>query len=71
MFENGPVAQLGAHHIRIVGVVGSNPIRSTNRKATLRGGFSIGMAFILSGFEQLNATRMSVAGEAATSRTLI
>ena len=29
MFENGPVAQLGAHHIRIVGVVGSNPIRST------------------------------------------
>ena len=24
----GPVAQLGAHHIRIVGVVGSNPIRS-------------------------------------------
>ena len=25
----GPVAQLGAHHIRIVGVVGSNPIRST------------------------------------------
>lgn len=29
---NGPVAQLGAHHIRIVGVVGSNPIRSTKRK---------------------------------------
>lgn len=29
----GPVAQLGAHHIRIVGVVGSNPIRSTKRKA--------------------------------------
>ena len=26
----GPVAQLGAHYIRIVGVVGSNPIRSTN-----------------------------------------
>ena len=25
----GPVAQLGAHYIRIVGVVGSNPIRST------------------------------------------
>ena len=29
---NGPVAQLGAHHIRIVGVVGSNPIRSTKTK---------------------------------------
>ena len=27
----GPVAQLGAHHIRIVGVVGSNPIRSTRK----------------------------------------
>ena len=26
---HGPVAQLGAHYIRIVGVVGSNPIRST------------------------------------------
>ena len=31
---HGPVAQLGAHYIRIVGVVGSNPIRSTNRKTT-------------------------------------
>ena len=28
---SGPVAQLGAHHIRIVGVVGSNPIRSTKK----------------------------------------
>ena len=28
----GPVAQLGAHYIRIVGVVGSNPIRSTKKK---------------------------------------
>lgn len=28
-YPYGPVAQLGAHHIRIVGVVGSNPIRST------------------------------------------
>ena len=34
---NGPVAQLGAHHIRIVGVVGSNPIRSTNRKTLVHG----------------------------------
>ena len=30
--KNGLVAQLGAHHIRIVGVVGSNPIRSTCRR---------------------------------------
>ena len=36
---HGPVAQLGAHYIRIVGVVGSNPIRSTSRKATLYGWF--------------------------------
>ena len=28
-YRYGLVAQLGAHHIRIVGVVGSNPIRST------------------------------------------
>ena len=28
----GPVAQLGAHHIRIVGVVGSNPIWSTKKR---------------------------------------
>ena len=39
----GPVAQLGAHHIRIVGVVGSNPIRSTktgNRRSENCGDFS-------------------------------
>ena len=30
-FIKGLVAQLGAHHIRIVGVVGSNPIRSTEK----------------------------------------
>ena len=34
---NGPVAQLGAHHIRIVGVVGSNPIRSTKTKPLFLG----------------------------------
>ena len=27
--KNGLVAQLGAHHIRIVGVEGSNPFKST------------------------------------------
>ena len=37
--QHGLVAQLGAHHIRIVGVEGSNPFKSTNRKATLAGGF--------------------------------
>ena len=31
---HGLVAQLGAHHIRIVGVEGSNPFKSTKRKAT-------------------------------------
>ena len=33
-YRYGLVAQLGAHHIRIVGVVGSNPIRSI--KNTIR-----------------------------------
>ena len=32
--QYGPVAQLGAHYIRIVGVVGSNPIRSTKSRTT-------------------------------------
>ena len=31
-YRYGLVAQLGAHHIRIVGVVGSNPIRSTKQE---------------------------------------
>lgn len=35
-YPYGPVAQLGAHHIRIVGVVGSNPIRSTRKQKTPR-----------------------------------
>ena len=34
--SDGPVAQLGAHYIRIVGVVGSNPIRSTKKDTTHR-----------------------------------
>ena len=36
---HGPVAQLGAHHIRIVGVVGSNPIRSTKKGAAFAAPF--------------------------------
>ena len=32
---HGLVAQLGAHHIRIVGVEGSNPFKSTNKKELL------------------------------------
>lgn len=42
-YRYGLVAQLGAHHIRIVGVVGSNPIRSTktgNRRSENCGDFS-------------------------------
>ena len=31
--SSGPVAQLGAHHIRIVGVEGSNPFKSTKQKS--------------------------------------
>ena len=38
---NGLVAQLGAHHIRIVGVEGSNPFKSTNKEATHKGGFFV------------------------------
>ncbi len=34
--ENGLVAQLGAHHIRIVGVEGSNPFKSTKRNDSFR-----------------------------------
>ena len=33
------VTLVAEHYIRIVGVVGSNPIRSTNQKTTLWGGF--------------------------------
>ena len=32
----GPVAQLGAHYIRIVGVGSSNLLRSTKKKDTVR-----------------------------------
>ena len=32
---HGPVAQLGAHYIRIVGVGSSNLLRSTNKKPHL------------------------------------
>ncbi len=35
-FEDGLVAQLGAHHIRIVGVEGSNPFKSTMKKAVAK-----------------------------------
>ena len=32
---HGLVAQLGAHHIRIVGVEGSNPFKSTSKNSRL------------------------------------
>ena len=41
----GLVAQLGAHHIRIVGVEGSNPFKSTKEKYRLVAVFFFGMAF--------------------------
>ena len=34
MAGHGLVAQLGAHHIRIVGVEGSNPFKSTKKEVT-------------------------------------
>lgn len=39
-FQNGLVAQLGAHHIRIVGVGSSNLLKSTNKKHHPKGGVS-------------------------------
>ena len=36
----GLVAQLGAHHSRIVGVEGSNPFKSTKKKDHPPGGLS-------------------------------
>ena len=48
---NGLVAQLGAHHIRIVGVEGSNPFKSTKKKTTRKGGFLFGTVFTQKGFE--------------------
>ena len=67
--HHGPVAQLGAHYIRIVGVVGSNPIRSTKKDTTQRV-VSFLVWYSQIGFEKLNATRMSVAGEGWTEPNL-
>ena len=48
----GLVAQLGAHHIRIVGVGSSNLLKSTNKKITPPGViFFIGMVFAQRRFE--------------------
>ena len=38
---HGLVAQLGAHHIRIMGVEGSNPFKSTKKKDLPKGRFSV------------------------------
>ena len=57
---HGPVAQLGAHYIRIVGVGSSNLLRSTKKKTPF-GVFFFGMVFTQRRFEDQNATRMSVA----------
>ena len=63
---HGLVAQLGAHHIRIVGVGSSNLLKSTNKNATRWGGIFIGMVFTQRRFEESNATRTSVAGDGLT-----
>ena len=53
----GLVAQLGAHHIRIVGVEGSNPFKSTNRKATLYGWLSY---WYKGRFEDINVIKVFI-----------
>ena len=60
----GLVAQLGAHHIRIVGVGSSNLLKSTNKKYRRKAVFFIGTVFTQRRFERINATvRWTVAGE--------
>ena len=39
LLHHGPVAQLGAHYIRIVGVGSSNLLGSTNKQSHPSGGF--------------------------------
>ena len=53
---NGLVAQLGAHHIRIVGVEGSNPFKSTKRKTTHTGGFSFWYGIHAEGIRKFNCS---------------
>ena len=60
----GPVAQLGAHYIRIVGVGSSNLLRSTNKNHPIRVVFCYGIH--MRRFEDSNAVRMSTAGEGLT-----
>ena len=67
---HGLVAQLGAHHIRIVGVGSSNLLKSTNKKYRRKAVFFIGTVFILRRFEELNAARMSVAADGSTEAIL-
>ncbi len=64
----GPVAQLGAHHIRIVGVGSSNLLRSTNKRTPpVWVVFFVMLLSILRRFERLKATvRWTVAPEGLT-----
>ena len=66
--SSGLVAQLGAHHIRIVGVEGSNPFKSTKQKCHPAGvALLFGMALAQVGFENSNPTcREQVGGEGST-----
>ncbi len=57
----GLVAQLGAHHIRIVGVEGSNPFKSTNKNTAILAVLFIGMVFTKRRFEKSVAARTSAA----------
>ena len=65
---HGLVAQLGAHHIRIVGVGSSNLLKSTNKKYRHKAVFFIGMT---RRFEESNATiRRTVAADGLTEANI-
>ena len=65
---HGLVAQLGAHHIRIVGVEGSNPFKSTKRKATSSEVAFLGMGSTQKGFEQFDPACHRQAGRRVPPR---
>ena len=67
IFLYGLVAQLGAHHIRIVGVGSSNLLKSTNKKYRHKAVLFIGMT---RRFEESNAAQMSAARCGSTQRNL-
>ena len=54
--KQGLVAQLGAHHIRIVGVGSSNLLKSTKQKHHPLGGASVWYGICARRFERSNPT---------------